>query len=133
MAKMTFRETNMANWVGCRPGHNGEQVRVMNSVAGAALTIYTVPAGKVFSLCTAVVCCDCHTAGAGDAYSRILTSAPSEYFRLAQFRFVGNESQNVVVTFWPPMECAAGDYFVIFSGQANLDMRLSIFGWVEDA
>jgi len=50
MALMNFREPNQVKWVGVRPAHNGEQINIGNFVVNGAVTLYTVPAGKILLL-----------------------------------------------------------------------------------
>lgn len=108
MAYARYREENIVNWVGVRPGHNGEQIHVHLSVPAADWAIvYTVGAGKVLLLDYAFLCSA--IAGAATQYLSVYTDAPAELARiLAGYQAAAVSGIPKSASFWPPIEIPAG-------------------------
>lgn len=132
MGKMTNREPNMAKWVGTRPGHNGVQVVDSAQAEDAVVTWYTVAAGKVLFLCTYAVSVMNFAAVDVTCYSYIRDNTLAKTYYGIYGRVNDGDSKVPVHMFNPPMELAAGSTFVHTTSAANVRIRSSIFGWLED-
>lgn len=134
MAKMKHREPNMVNWVGTRPGHNGNQVFTYNHANGdAVVVIYTVPAGKTLFLTYMSLGSRESVAADGLAALLVYTGVPAiwNYLIPHKYDLAGQMTSVVALSF--PIEIPAGYTVRVLSNHANIDATAVIAGWVEDA
>lgn len=132
MGLMTFREKNKVKWIGTRPGHRGTQVIERKTANDGAVTIYTVPAGKVFHLCTSGIGFTTNIQGSG--YTCVTKN--DHAFLTDILRFYHHADTSMLgdsVNYWPPMELPAGYYITVVSDSAGLVVAGWVYGWVEDA
>lgn len=134
MAKMLFRHTNMAEWVGTRPAHNGVQIVDQDLQSGTgAIAMYTVPLGKVLHLTFLSIAASLSADAAARGRIIITTEVPATYLvpLVCQFEKAGQLMDHV--SFWPPLELPAGYVITINVVGANITCYVAMSGWVEDA
>jgi len=130
MALMAFREPNQVKWWGIRPAHRGTQVAKSASAINATVIIHTVTAGKTLFLCSASLSLQ---SGVGGGNIFVRNGADVWQFALlaAQIFTAAATSQGSSITFWPPLEIAAGWDLCTISGAAACSASGFIFGWEE--
>ena len=130
MALMKFREENHVKRVGVRPAHDGTQVLASDQAQNGQKTIYTVPAGKVFYLCSWGLGYQLIVAGRG--ILRVVNDVPATVASLIYDVFTAPiEAKTTMGTAWPPIEMSAGWSIVVISNAAGLLVDGWCFGWIE--
>lgn len=107
MALTYHREPNRANWIGVRPGHDGQQIARYAPANNATVIIYTVPADKILLLCSFTY--NAHSTGGNYGTMGVYNAAAA-----LQYLFVNAGmpiNGNVIFhsgTFNPPLEIPTG-------------------------
>ena len=130
MALMKFREPNQVKWQGSRPAHDGTEIHKHTYATAATQIVYTVPAGKYFHLCTAVLNMMMPVASTGRI--EVWTAVPAvEYYIMATNIQANTNLLPHVATFWPPLELDPGWSIRITVAGVGSGGYAMIFGWVE--
>ena len=130
MALMAFREPNQVKWIGTRPAHRGTQITQYATADNAVTIIYTVPAGKVLYLVSAVL--SVPTGGVGRAAIYIRDALDASTIFLIHYAQVATGLVHTgTPLFYPPVEVPAGYDIVVSSGAIGVLAVGSIFGWEE--
>ena len=130
MSDMMFREPNQVKWMGSRPGHNGTQVLLSDTVAAVVPTgFYTVPAGKTLFITSAFL--NITNPVAVSYYLAIFNAVPAlDQYLINTYYTAGQQIVPVQANYWPPIEVEAG-YHLYYRQGVNALLTYTIHGWVE--
>ncbi len=127
----SWREPNMARWVGIRPGHGGVQVSGASSKANGYETLYTVGAGKILLIFSWYLSSASSAAGGSSFYIR--DGAAAEVHRLCRHGFLAagvlsNSGERFI-----PYEVPAGYTLDLYTSAATISAYGGFDGILIDA
>jgi len=130
---MVYREPNQVQWLGVRPAHNGVQIFEHGGQIGAGTnTLYTVPVDKILFVTFAQIGSRLVADQDCKAYLSVDPREVGALRRVLDHYYDKAGHQATSGTFNPPIEIEAGGTVKINSDHADLDVRGSFHGFLED-
>jgi len=130
MSAMEFRESNMVNWFGVRPAHNGTQIGGYDSAENTTVDLYVNSSGKTSFIHTLIICVSPGAAGTVRVYVAD-SSDVLDFYIYRRTVTANNYPGDIVVNYVYPLEIPNGYKIRINTNAAGLIIQVSYLGWEE--